>query len=129
MAATSEPDIAQKQLSGVDVAGKTFKVHLDGYDQRDLLAGPTKRRAFFYLTDDGDLAGLRYDQWKLVFLEQKAEGLHVWQQPLTPLRAPLIFNIRTDPFERANEEFGWYAATCAAPSSWGPWWRSSTIAR
>ena len=59
---------------------RSFKVHLDGYDQRDLLAGkgPDKRREFFYWTDDGNLAGLRYDQWKAAFLEQKAEGFDVW---------------------------------------------------
>ena len=64
--------------------GKTFKVHLDGYDQRDLLArkGPDKRREFFYWTDDGNLAGLRYDQWKAVFMEQKAHGFEVWAQPM-----------------------------------------------
>ena len=71
-------------------------------------AGPTTRRAFFYWTDDGDLAGLRYDQWKVVFLEQQHEGLKVWQQPLVALRAPLLFNLRTDPFEKANIESGEY---------------------
>ena len=109
MAAAGEPDIANKLLEGYDAGGKTFKVHLDGYDQHDLLAGGAdKRHAFFYWTDDGDLAGLRYDQWKVVFLEQQAEGIHVWQQPLIPLRAPLLFNLRTDPFERADHESGEY---------------------
>ena len=107
VSAAGEPNVTQKLLDGYDADGKTFKVHLDGFDQHDCLAGgPTKRHAFFYWTDDGDLAGLRYDQWKVAFLEQKSEGLHVWQQPLTALRAPLLFNLRTDPFERANEEFG-----------------------
>ena len=80
-----------------------FTVHLDGYDETDLLAGkgPTKRHEFFYWTDDGDLAGLRYDQWKIVFMEQQAHGLGVWQQPLVTLRAPKIFNLRTDPFRSA----------------------------
>ena len=96
-------------LEGYSADGKTFKVHLNGYDQRDLLAGgPGKRRKFYYWTDDGDLAGLRYEDWKMVFLEQKAVGLGVWQQPLTPLRAPLIFNLRSDPFERAQTESGEY---------------------
>ena len=109
VAAAGEPDITQKLLHGYDAAGKTFKVHLDGFDQRDLLArGPTKRHAFFYWTDDGDLAGLRYDQWKVVFLEQQHEGLRVWQEPLVPLRAPLLVNLRTDPFEKAMLESGEY---------------------
>ena len=90
--------------------GKTFKVHLDGYDQRDLFAATSadKRREFFYWTDDGNLAGLRFDQYKVVFMEQPAHGLEVWMQPLIPLRAPKIFNLRSDPFERAEHEAGGY---------------------
>jgi arylsulfatase A-like enzyme len=76
MAASGEPDITTKLLNGYDANGKTFKVHLDGYDQHSLLSGgDDKRREFFYWTDDGDRAGLRYDQWKIVFLEQQHEGL------------------------------------------------------
>jgi arylsulfatase len=88
----------------------TAKVHLGGYDQGDLLSGkgPGKRKEFFYWTDDGQLAALRYDQWKLVFMEQKVHGLRVWQNPLTPLRAPLLFSLRADPFEQADHEAGGY---------------------
>jgi arylsulfatase A-like enzyme len=105
-AAAGIPDVANKLLQGYN----GFRVHLDGYDETDLLAGkgPTKRHEFFYWTDDGDLAGLCYDQWKIAFLEQQAHGLGVWQQPLITLRAPLIFNLRTDPFERADYESGSY---------------------
>ena len=108
VAAAGEPDIKSKLLQGYDAAGKTFRVHLDGYDQRDLLArkGPDKRREFFYWTDDGNLAGLRYEQWKAVFMEQKAQGLAVWAQPLVQLRLPLLFNLRSDPFERAQHRGG-----------------------
>ena len=78
-----------KLLQGYDAAGKTFKVHLDGFDQHDLLAGgPTKRHAFFYWTDDGDLAGLRYDQWKVVFLEQQHEGLRFGSSRLSRCGRP-----------------------------------------
>src|SRR6478752_3018747 len=110
VAAASDPDIKNKLLQGYDAGGKTFKVHLDGYDQRELLAskGPDKRREFFYWTDDGNLAGLRFDQYKVVFMEQPAHGLEVWMQPLVPLRAPKIFNLRSDPFERAEHEAGGY---------------------
>jgi arylsulfatase len=106
VAAAGEPEVKQKLLTGYSAAGKSFKVHLDGYDQRELLAGrgPSKRREFFYWTDDGDLAALRYDRWKALFLEQPAEGFRVWQQPLTPLRVPYIFDLRADPFERAQRE-------------------------
>jgi arylsulfatase A-like enzyme len=110
VAAAGEPDITNKLLQGYGAAGKTFKVHLDGYDQRDLLSakGPDKRREFFYWTDDGDLAGLRYDQYKLVFMEQPAHGLEVWMHPFQPLRLPKLFNLRSDPFERAEIESGDY---------------------
>jgi arylsulfatase A-like enzyme len=110
VAAAGEPDIKTKLLVGYDAGGKNFKVHLDGYDQRDLLArkGVNKRREFFYWTDDGNLAGLRYEQWKAVFMEQKAEGFSVWQQPMVQLRLPSLFNLRSDPFERAQHEAGDY---------------------
>src|SRR5438132_846369 len=109
-AAAGTPDIKEKLLQGYSAGGKSFKVHLDGYDQRELFAGKgsDKRREFFYWTDDGNLAGLRYDQYKAVFMEQKAHGLEVWMQPLVPLRAPKLFNLRSDPFERAEEEAGDY---------------------
>ena len=110
VAAAGEPQIKEKLLQGYRAGNKEFKVHLDGYDQRDLLAGKgsDQRREFFYWTDDGDLAGLRYDQYKVVFMEQEAEGLEVWMKPLIPLRAPKLFNIRSDPFERSEEEAGDY---------------------
>jgi arylsulfatase A-like enzyme len=110
MAAAGEPDIKSKLLQGYNAGGKSFKVHLDGYDQRDLLAGkgPDKRREFFYWTDDGNFAGLRYDQYKAVFMEQPAHGLEVWIQPLITLRTPKLFNLRSDPFERAQHEAGDY---------------------
>jgi arylsulfatase A-like enzyme len=110
LAAAGEPDIKSKLMKGYKAGDKTFKVHLDGYDQSDLLAGkgPGKRKEFFYWTDDGNLAGLRYDQWKFVFLEQQAHGLKVWQNPLTPLRAPMLFSLRADPFERGEHESGGY---------------------
>ncbi len=110
VAAAGEPGIKEKLLQGYDAAGKNFRVHLDGYDQRDLLSGKgaDKRREFFYWTDDGNLAGLRYLQWKAAFLEQRAEGLNVWAEPLIQLRLPRIFNLRSDPFERAQHESGDY---------------------
>jgi arylsulfatase len=106
LAALGEPAIVEKCKVGCQAAGKTFKVHLDGYDQRDLLAGrgPSQRHEFLYWTDDGDLAGLRYNQWKLVFMEQRAHGFDVWQEPMVTLRVPKLFNLRADPFERADHE-------------------------
>jgi arylsulfatase len=110
VAVAGEPNVAEKLLSGYEAAGKTFKVHLDGYDQREVLAGegPGKRKEYFYWTDDGNLAGLRYERWKMVFLEQRQEGLAVWENPLIPLRFPKLFDIKGDPFERAQTDAGEY---------------------
>ena len=110
VAAAGEPNVVEKLLTGYEADGKTFKVHLDGYDQHDLLAGTglSKRQEYFYWTDDGNLAGLRYDRWKLAFLEQRAEGLNVWQDPLIVLRFPKLFDLRADPFERAQTDAGDY---------------------
>jgi len=104
MAAAGVPDVKEQLLKGMSVGNKTFKVHLDGYNLTDALAGkgPSPRHEFFYFNDDGSLVGLRYDQWKVVFQEQRAHGLNVWQDPFVPLRFPKLFNIRTDPFETAD---------------------------
>ena len=88
------------------VGNKTFKVHLDGYNLTDALAGksPGPRKEFFYFNDDGSLVALRYNQYKIVFAEQRATGLDVWQDPFVPLRFPKLFNLRSDPFETADHE-------------------------
>ena len=100
-------NLGESLKKGSNIGGKTYKVHLDGYDWGPYFRGEADkgpRREFFYWTDDGDVAGLRYDQWKIVFLEQRAHGYEVWQEPLTELRFPKLFNLRTDPFERADHE-------------------------
>src|SRR5687767_9022347 len=110
VAAAGEPNVKDKLMKGYDAAGKSFKVHLDGYDQRELLngTGESKRKEYFYWTDDGNLAGLRFERWKLVFMEQRAVGLDVWQDPLIPLRFPKLIDLRADPFERAQTDAGDY---------------------
>ena len=109
-AAAGEPNVTQKLLTGYAAAGKNFKVHLDGYNQTDYLAGKAEdpRKEYFYWTDDGSLAALRYDRWKILFLEQRAMGFKVWSEPLVPLRVPLIMDLRADPFERAPDESSYY---------------------
>jgi arylsulfatase len=104
MAAAGDADVTTKLLKGMKVGKKTFKVHLDGYNITDALAGkaPDPRHEFFYWSDDGSLVGLRYDQWMIVFAEQRAEGFEVWQEPFVTLRLPKIFNLRSDPFEKAD---------------------------
>jgi arylsulfatase A-like enzyme len=109
VAAAGEPNVKDKLLGGYQAAGKTFKVHLDGYDMHELFdgSGPGKRKEFFYWTDDGNLAALRYDRWKILFLEQRAEGFNVWQDPMVPLRFPKLFDLRADPFEQAGFGGAW----------------------
>jgi len=107
MAAAGEPDIKEKLLSGYKVGDKTFKVHLDGYNMLPYLTGQAKtspRKEFFYFNDDGQLVGLRYERWKLVFAEQRAHGFDVWQEPFVTLRFPKLFDLYGDPFERADLE-------------------------
>jgi arylsulfatase len=110
VSAAGEPAVKEKLAKGYDAAGRTFKVHLDGYDLGDMLAGkgPSPRKEFFYWTDDGSLCGLRYGRWKIVFMEQRAHGLAVWEEPLVALRFPKLECLRTDPFERAEHEAGDY---------------------
>jgi arylsulfatase A-like enzyme len=105
LAAAGVPDVKEQLLKGMKVGNKTFKVHLDGYNITDALAGkaPSPRHEFFYFNDDGSLVALRYNQWKLVFQEQRSHGFGVWQDPFTPLRFPKLFNIRSDPFETADQ--------------------------
>ncbi len=106
LAIAGEPDIKEKLLKGHKAGEKTFKVHLDGYNQLPYLTGKEKkgpRDEFFYFSDDGNLTGLRYDNWKMVFAEQRERGtLQIWFEPYTLLRAPKLFNLRMDPYERAD---------------------------
>ena len=108
LAVAGKDDIKEDLLDGYrsKAMGRSYKVHLDGYNQLPLLTGQVKespRKEIFYFTDDGDLSALRYADWKIVFLEQeKYTTLRAWIEPFTPLRVPLIFNLRRDPFERSQ---------------------------
>ncbi|MEM9040884.1 MAG: arylsulfatase [Actinomycetota bacterium] len=106
VSAAGNPDVADQLRAGTELAGDTYKVHIDGHDQLPYLTGEvdeSPRQHFFYVSDDGDLTALRYDNWKIVFMEQRATGtLQIWAEPFTELRVPKIFNLRTDPFERAD---------------------------
>src|SRR5271170_5407753 len=99
------PDITAQLLKGCTVGGKTYKVHLDGFNMIPYLTGEVKespRPAVFYFSDDGDLMAVRAGDWKLCFMVQRAYQMHVWAEPMTKLRLPYIFNLRRDPFERAE---------------------------
>jgi arylsulfatase len=115
LAVAGEPDVKQKLLKGHKAAGRKFKVHLDGYNFLPHLTGQEEkgpRNEIFYFSDEGDLTALRYQDWKLIFMEQKAETtLRAWIEPWTPLRVPLMFHLRRDPYERAyatsNTYYDW----------------------
>jgi arylsulfatase A-like enzyme len=106
LAAAGDPDVKEKLLTGYIAAGKTFKVHLDGYNQLPYLTAQqdkSDRKGFIYFDDDGHLIALRFADWKLVFAEQKTAGtLDIWGEPFTVRRVPLVYNLRMDPYERAD---------------------------
>ncbi len=106
LAAAGQTDVKDPLLKGASFGGKTYKVHLDGYNLLPALKGESTwpRKEFLYWTDDGSVAALRYDDTKITFLKQNAHGLEVWQKPFEQLRAPMITNLRMDPFERAEYE-------------------------
>ncbi|MGZ3455386.1 MAG: arylsulfatase [Polyangiales bacterium] len=116
LAMAGEPDVNEKLLRGHKAAGRTFKNHIDGYNLLPYLTGQepkSPRPGFLYFDDDGNLVALRFDNWKVVFMEQRVEGtLRIWAEPLVPLRVPKLYNLRTDPFERAditsNTYYDWF---------------------
>jgi arylsulfatase len=116
VAAAGEPEIKEKlKKGGVEAIGRSYKVHLDGYNILPMLTGETDkspRKEIFYFSDDGDLTALRYEDWKLIFMEQRVEAtLQAWMEPFVPLRIPLILNLRRDPYERgpvtSNTYYDW----------------------
>jgi arylsulfatase len=107
LAAAGTDDIKERLKEGnVRAIGRRYKVHLDGYNFLPYLTGETEespRREIFYFSDDGDLTALRYNDWKMIFMEQRVEAtLQAWAEPFVPLRVPLIFNLRRDPYERSQ---------------------------
>jgi arylsulfatase len=104
LAVAGAPDVKQQLLTGVEANGRDYKVHLDGYNFLPYLTGKAERgprHEIFYFSDDGDLTALRYDDWKAIFLEQRAEAtFQAWREPFVPLRVPLLENLRRDPYER-----------------------------
>jgi arylsulfatase len=106
LAAAGEANIKEKLLKGHKAGKKKFKVFLDGYNLLPLFTGKEKqspRKEFYYFNDDSDLVALRYDNWKIVFMEQRTAGTcQIWAEPFVTLRVPKIFNLRTDPYEQAD---------------------------
>jgi len=110
-AAAGAPDIAERLKAGVELNGREYRNYIDGHNQLDYLSGKAKespRKAFMYANDDGQIVAMRYDAWKAVFLENRGEAFGVWREPFTELRVPLLFNLRRDPFERAQHNSNTY---------------------
>lgn len=106
LAAVGNENVKDELIKGKKIGDMTYKVHIDGYNLLPALKGEGNwpRHEFLYWTDDGSVAALRYDNWKMVFLEQRGHGFDVWQEPFVELRLPKLFNLRSDPFERADHE-------------------------
>jgi arylsulfatase len=106
LAMAGDADVTDKLLKGYKVGDMTYKVHIDGYNLLPYLTGQvakSPRDSFLYINDDQQLTGLRYDNWKLVFMEQRVPGtMRIWAEPFVTLRVPKVFNLRTDPYERAD---------------------------
>lgn len=110
-AIAGEPDIKAKLLAGVELNGRRYRNYIDGYNLLGYLKGAepaSPRRDFIYVNDDGQIVAMRYDAWKVVFLENRGEAFEVWREPFVELRLPLIFNLRRDPFERAQHNANVY---------------------
>ena len=111
LAAAGAPDVPAKLLEGYKVGDKTYKVHIDGINMLPYLTGEAKespRNFFFYMSDDGDILAIRMMDWKVVLMEQRAQQLLCWFEPFVKLRAPKLFHLRRDPFERADENSNTY---------------------
>jgi arylsulfatase A-like enzyme len=107
-AAGGDLDVVARCMKGCRSGNKSFKVHLDGYNLLPFFKGEVKespRKEFLYWSDDGDLMAIRVNNWKIAFKEQENKGLDVWKREFTSLRAPNIYNLRSDPFERGTESF------------------------
>ena len=110
-AIAGDPDIKEKLLTGVDVNGRHYRNYIDGYNQLDYLTGKSDespRKEFWYVNDDAQIVAARYEDWKVVFLENRGEAFGVWREPFVELRVPLLFNLRRDPFEKAQHNSNTY---------------------
>ncbi len=116
LALAGEPDVIARLSKGCEAAGKRFRVHIDGYNLLPFLTEKgtkSPRKGFIYFNDDGDLVAVRFHNWKVVFMEQRQTGtMAIWSEPFVTLRMPKLFNLRTDPFERAdmtsNTYYDWF---------------------
>jgi arylsulfatase len=110
-AIAGDKDVKDRLLKGTTINGRTYRNHIDGYNQLDYLTGKVKespRKEFWYVNDDGQVVAARYMDWKVVFMENRGTAFGVWREPFTELRVPLLFNLRRDPFEKAQHNSNTY---------------------
>jgi arylsulfatase len=110
-AIAGDPAIKDKLLTGVDLNGRRYRNYIDGHNQLDYITGKAKespRKEFWYVNDDGQIVAARYDDWKVVFLENRGKAFEVWREPFVELRVPLLFHLRRDPFEKAQHNANGY---------------------
>ena len=111
VAAAGDPDVKGKLLEGMQVGNRTYREYIDGHNMLAYLSGDTgesPRRQFWYVNDDGEIVAARYDRWKAVFMENRGKAFGVWREPFVTLRVPKLFDLRMDPFERADENANVY---------------------
>jgi arylsulfatase len=110
-AAAGDATIKDKLATGVELNGRTYRNYIDGENMLAYFRGEAEnspRQNFFYVNDDGQVVAIRYDAWKVVFLENRGQAFGVWREPFTSLRVPLLFNLRRDPFEKAQHNSNTY---------------------
>ena len=110
-AAAGDDSIKEKLAQGTEINGRKYRNFIDGHNQIDYLTGKqskSPRNEFIYVNDDGQIVAIRYSDWKVVFLENRGQAFGVWREPFTELRAPLLFNLRRDPFEKAQHNANTY---------------------
>jgi arylsulfatase len=110
-AAAGNPDIKEQLMKGIEINGRSYRNYVDGYNMLDYLSGKkdkSPRHEFWYVNDDGQIVAARYEDWKVVFLENRGEAFGVWREPFIELRVPLLFNLRRDPFEKAQHNSNTY---------------------
>ena len=111
LTAAGMPDVKERLMRGDTFAGRKYRAHPDGYNMIDYLSGKANdspRNEFWYVSDDGDVVAARWQDWKVVFLENRGQAFGVWREPYVELRVPLLFNLRRDPFEKADHNSNTY---------------------
>ena len=110
-AAAGNPDIKDQLKAGTELIGRTYRNYVDGQNMLDYFSGTAEaspRETMIYVNDDAEIVAVRFRDWKAVYKENRAEAFEVWREPFVDLRVPLLFNLRRDPFEKAQHNSNTY---------------------